>query len=161
MGRGDAASRSTGRRACCRTRACARSNAGIGKKQGNRGCGRCKVATYCIKTHRTVHVSAHEGLCEELRLHRYLARESRVWPVQGGDVMQQGAQDDARFGARGPVRGVARVSVDRGGFEERSGVVYARWRRTAARRTGRRTCWRTRVCARSCAGIGRQGGIRG
>jgi hypothetical protein len=39
-------------------------------------------------------------------------RACHVWPVQGGDVLQQEAQDGARDSARGQVRGAALVSVE-------------------------------------------------
>jgi hypothetical protein len=69
-------------------------------------------------------------------------RACHVSAVQGGDVLQQGAQDGARDSARGSVRGAALVSVDMEGFKE--SVAGARWRRTAARCTGQRTCRRTK-----------------
>jgi hypothetical protein len=48
-------------------------------------------------------------------------RACHVWPVQGGDVLQQGAQDGARVGARGFVRGAVLVSIeDRDVLKERS-----------------------------------------
>ena len=49
-----------------------------------------------------------------LRLPRVQAtRVDQVWAVQGGDVLRRAAPVEALVGARGPVRGAARVGVPR------------------------------------------------
>jgi hypothetical protein len=67
-------------------------------------------------------LSAHESLCEELtQVCDYPGCEERALDkclpaVQGGDVLQQEAQGEARVGTREPVRGAVLLSAD-GGFD--------------------------------------------